>query len=288
MKKSFYKILSLLFILLFALNFFGKKFHSSSPYESDSIYVYNLTEDREELSINGDIRRKPASLVKLMTAYLSLQFIDDLDALAPIDEGTYYDLLAENASMAGFLPGETTNYRDLLYGTILASGAEAANSLAINIAGGREEFIGLMNERANKLGMLDTNYTTVEGLDANNQYTSAQDVAKLLRIALGNENFRHIFSSKAYHSSGTNIHEDGIDTSSTVFDRLKNYEEKGFTILGGKSGTTYGAGLCWATLAEKNGKEYIVVVMGAPFRNFRDRGDLQVKDTLKILEELDS
>lgn len=144
-----------------------------------------------------------------------------------------------------------------------------------------------MNEKANKLGLDNTNYATVEGLDYDEQYTSARDVSKLLKIALGNEYFRKIFTSSDYVSSKTNINEDGIYIKSTVFDKLKDYEQRGFSILGGKSGTTYGDGLCWATLARKNNKEYIVVVMGAPLKKLSNTGDWQVKDTLKILEELD-
>lgn len=287
MKKSFYKSLFLLFILLFAFNFLGKKFSTENKYKSQSIYVYNLSEDKEELSVNADERRMPASLVKIMTTYLSVQSVENFSDLAPIDENTYYDLLSKNASMAGFSPGEKTTYRDLLYGTMLASGAEAANSLAVNISGSREDFIIAMNEEANKLGMDNTNYATVEGLDYDGQYTSARDVSKLLKIALGNEYFREIFTSSDYVSSKTNINKNGIYIKSTVFDKLKDYEQKGFSILGGKSGTTYGAGLCWVTLARKNNKEYIVVVMGAPLEKLSNTGDWQVKDTLKILEELD-
>ncbi|MFP3344861.1 hypothetical protein R0J87_20505, partial [Halomonas sp. SIMBA_159] len=90
----------------------------------------------------------------------------------------------------GFLGGETVTYRDLLYGTMLPSGGEAANSLAIHTAGNVKDFVRMMNEKAAELGLHDTHFMNPEGLHDENQYTTAYDVASMLSYALNVPHFR--------------------------------------------------------------------------------------------------
>lgn len=261
-------------------------FLKQEDYHSQSIYVYNLTEDREVLNIRGDEKRAQASFTKLMTTYVALQKIDDLSATAPVDQEAYNEMVKAGASMAGFEPGEKTTYRDLLYGTVLASGGECALSLASHLEESQADFVGLMNDQARVFGLHNTVYKNPTGLDQQGQYSTAQDTVMLLKECLKNGHFRAIFTKKEFTSIPTSIHPKGLRIQSTVFKRLPAYDQKGFEIIGGKSGTTREAGLCWATLAEKNGHEYLVVVMGADFENIYNPGDDQIVDTLKILENL--
>ena len=251
-----------------------------------SLYIYNLTDDKEVKSENADKRRPQASLLKIMTVYTALQNISDLSAKAPVDSESYQKLVAENASMAGFSPGENTTFRDLLYGTMLPSGGECANSLAVNIYGNTEGFVRRMNKNASDFNMKDTFYKDVEGLDADGQYTTAHDIGILLKNCLKDGNFRAIFTRENYTSTRTQVHPNGVYMNSTVLGKAKNYRQNGFKIIGGKSGTTYKAGLCWATLVEKKGKEYIVVVMGIPFDDIKNTGDGQITETIKAAEEI--
>ena len=227
-----------------------------------------------------------ASLTKIMTCLVSIENIDDLSATAPIDTESYQRLVKENASMAGFYGGETTTYRDLLYGAMLPSGGEASDSLAINISDSTLDFVGLMNDKAKELNLSNTHFQNVDGMDEIDHYSSAKDIAMLLKYALDNENFRAVFTKKEYTSTQTADHPEGLYMQSTIFKHLDAYKQDGFEIIGGKSGTTDKAGLCWATLATKNGKEYIIVTMGAPYEDINDPGDGQIKDTLDILERL--
>ena len=188
--------------------------------------------------------------------------------------------------MAGFFGGETTTYRDLLYGAMLPSGGEASDSLAINISDSTLDFVGLMNDKAKELNLSNTHFQNVDGMDEIGHYSSTKDIAMLLKYALDNENFRAVFTKKEYTSTQTADHPEGLYMQSTIFKHLDAYKQDGFEIIGGKSGTTDKAGLCWATLATKNGKEYIIVTMGAPYEDINDPGDGQIKDTLDILERL--
>ena len=259
---------------------------NSSNYHAESIYVYNLTDHKEVMSLNAEQQRSPASLVKLMTVYTALQYIDDLSTQAPVDTKSYQELVNKNASMAGFYGGESTTYRDLLYGAMLPSGGECADSLAINIAGSVEAFADLMNQQANMMNLVNTHYKNSDGLDTSKQYTTAKDIALLLEHALQDGDFYAIFTKKEYLSTKTNNHPNGLWMKSTVFQGLEAFEQNGFSILGGKTGTTDNAGLCLSTLATKNNKDYIVVVMGVPYANLDFPGNGQFEDTISIMEEL--
>ena len=248
------------------------------------VYVYNLTTDKTELDINGGKRRPPASLTKMMTIYCSLNSIGDLSSPAYIDDNSRRDIVSENGSMAGFCEGEQVTFRDLLYGSMLPSGGECADSLAVNLSGNMKNFVSIMNTTAKDLGMRNTCYLNPDGLDYQGQYTTARDQAKLLKTALQNENFRAIFTTPDYLSTPTYIHPQGLYMKSTVLSTIDPEMETGFTILGGKSGSTPDAGLCWATLAEKNGNEYIIIVMGAPYDDLENHP--QREDTLNVLRQL--
>lgn len=256
------------------------------PFQSKSIYIYNLTDNCEVKNLNADAQLPPASLTKIMTVYTALQYIRNLDAKAPIDAASYAKLDDENASTAGFVAGEQTTFRDLLYGTMLRSGAECAISLAVNTAGSEDAFVAEMNKNAQKMGLRNTHFANTTGLDDNSLMSTAHEIGQMLRQALKNETFRKIFCTASYDSSKTDKHPKGITIKSTVLSHLTPDEQQGFTILGGKSGTTDNAGLCWATLVEKNKKQYIVVTMGAPYTDINNQGSGQKDDTITAIQTL--
>lgn len=269
-----------------AVSSFFRAQEDSQDYYSKSIYVYNLTDQKEVMNINANVRRAPASLVKMMTVYVALQKIPDLSQTAPVDPESYLALIDRDASMAGFVGNEQTNYRDLLYGTMLASGGEAAASLAINISSTEKSFVKQMNIQAKAFNLKRTRFQNVTGLDARGQSTTAKDMAMLLRQCLHDENFHAVFTRRAYTSTATADHPGGLHIESNVMKSIAHYAHNGFTILGGKSGTTLEAGLCLAVLAEKEDKSYIVVVMGAPYDPLTLAGDGHIQDTLNILAAL--
>ena len=286
MKKKSLAILVLPVVIIALFVIIRNKGREVPVYNSKSVYVYNLTDEREVSAKNENDKLPMASLTKMMTVLLGLEKINDLNSIAPVDTETYQKLVEENASMAGFYGGEQTTYRDLLYGAMLPSGGEAANSLATNISGSTLSFVELMNDKAKEIGLENTHFQNPDGMDDLGHYSSAKDMAMLLKYALQNEDYRAIFTRKEYNSTSTADHPDGVYMQSTVFKKLYEYEENGFEIIGGKSGTTDKAGQCWATLSVKNGKEYIIVVMGSPYEDIDNPDDGQIEDTLAILEKL--
>lgn len=293
MKKKIPKLLIIVIALFLVaiLSKFGLVSNSLSEvlnifhlegYSSKYICVLN----REDKSLVYAKRPKskayPASLTKIMTVIVAIEHIDDLSAIAPVDIDTYKEMVLQNASMAGFYGREPVTYRDLLYGTILSSGGEAANTLAIHIGGSIENFVKLMNEKALELGLKDTHFTNPEGLHDKNQYTTAYDMANLIDYALNNRHFRAVFTKESYITTPTLDHPKGVRLTSTVLSKLNRRQQKGFRIIGGKSGTTYEAGQCWATLGIKNNCEYICIVMGTKLNNIHHPNLLQREDTIKL------
>ena len=177
-------------------------------------------------------------------------------------------LYIEGASMAGFQPGEEVKLKDMLYGILLPSGAECCIAFAEQIAGSEEAFVEMMNQKAEELGMHYTHFSNSTGLQDKEHYSTVEDITLLLEYALKNDAFRAVFVSESYRVEPTEQHPEGLALQSTMFKEFGNEgisggEIPGGEILGGKTGYTDEAGLCLASLAEVNGKEYILVTAGA-------------------------
>ena len=126
---------------------------------------------------NDDERIYPASLTKIMTALIAIEHTDNLNQSITVPYDFFQELYEEEASMAGFEPGERVKAKDLLYGVLLPSGAECCRTFAENISGSESEFVKLMNEKANRIGLKNTHFTNCTGLHNRNQTTSVKDIA---------------------------------------------------------------------------------------------------------------
>lgn len=229
----------------------------------------------------ADERTAPASLTKMMTVLLAIETEPDLDKQVTLPEDIFPALQTEKAS----IPDETVTVRDLLYGAMLPSGAECCEALAQLVSGSEENFAALMNQKAAELGMKNTHFTNATGLTDTEHYSSAADMAKLLQAALHNTTFRTIFTTEHYTTTATAQHPEGVSLTSTLLGKLDGTElPTGTRIEGGKTGYTAAAGLCLASLATVNGKEYILVTLAAP----GDHGTEQynIRDAVHVYRKL--
>lgn len=213
--------------------------------------------------INGEQQMYPASMTKIMTTIVAIKNLKDLDQEITLTNEMFEGLYEQDATQAGFQPGETVRAIDLLYGVMLPSGAECCIALADTISGSEADFVTLMNEKAAKLGMSGTNFCDTTGLHDANHYSTAKDIAVLLKYALRNDTFREIIESPYHSTPATNIHPDGITFYSTMFKNLSDTAVTDGQIMGGKTGYTGEAGHCLASFAEIDGTEYILVTGGA-------------------------
>ncbi|MER2122073.1 MAG: serine hydrolase [Solibacillus sp.] len=230
---------------------------------SSNAILVNLDENKVLLDKNSDEVIYPASLTKIMTVLVAIEYIPNLQEKIVLPKNIFNDLYEENASMAGFLPNEQVTLEDLLYGSMLPSGAEASIGLAEYVAGSERNFVKLMNAKAKQLGMKNTHFMNTTGLHHSDHYTSVKDISLLLQYALLNKKFRNVYTAERHSTKPTNLHMEGITFSSRMFKNMISSKLPGGEILGGKTGYTEDAGLCLASLATVNSQEYILVTVGA-------------------------
>ena len=248
-------------ILLFVLTFILFTFKANAielDISSENAILYNLDSGEVLYEKNADEVRAIASLTKIMTALVALENIDDLDAQVVLTSEDFEGLIEANAVTAGFTKGEVVTYRDLLYGLLLPSGADAAKALARNIAGSEDNFIQKMNDKVKEMKLEHTHFSTVIGLDDEENYSTAREVSLIFKEALKNQDFKTIITTNDYVTS------DGqIKFNSTIQGNATKFEIDIPYVLGGKTGTTTDAGLCLATIAETNDVNYMLVTLGA-------------------------
>ena len=249
------KILS--FILIFII-FVGKVDALNLDISSKNAILYNMDSGEVIYEKNSDEKVSIASLTKIMTALITLENVENLDERVILIEKDFEGLIEANAVTAGFTKGEVVTYRDLLYGLLLPSGAEAAKALARLVAGSEEKFIQKMNDKVKKMNLKQTNFSTVIGLDDVNNYSTAKEVSLIFKEALKNKDFKTILTTKEYTTSDSKL-----KFKSTIQSNAKKYNIDIPYILGGKTGTTTDAGLCLATIAKANNVNYMLVTLGA-------------------------
>lgn len=229
--------------------------------ESPYIYFYHL--DRGEVLYEQDSKEEiaVASLTKIMTSLVALDLITDLDAEVILTSKDFKGLKEANASVAGFFVGEKVTYRDLLYGLLLPSGADAALALANHLVGSEDAFVDKMNEKAKNLNLEHTHFINTTGLDSDGHYSSVEDIAIILKEALKNQEFEKIFTTKKYVTSNSRH-----TFKSTLSKTATTYKLDVSYILGSKAGYTYDAGLCLASIAKHNGETYLLVTANADYK----------------------
>lgn len=262
MKKAVFFLFSLFF---FCYSVYADDFDITGEY----VTLYNMNEDTLLYSKNDTKKTSIASLTKMMTTLVAIEEIDNLDKIVTIKERDFEGTVGY--SKAGFKVGDKVTYRDLLYGIILPSGADAVNAIVNNTLG-YDKFIKKMNETAKKIGMNDTSYANPVGKDDENNYSTSNDLAKLLKYALKNETFKTIFTTKNYKTSN------GLNLESTVnrYENILNTNE----IKGAKSGFTKDAGRCLASITTLNNVDYLLVVINSSTTSPYNA----VKDTITIYD----
>lgn len=247
------KILFLLFSFFFLFSVEAQELEPLSK----NVILYNLDNNEIIYEKSSSDKVRIASLTKIMTSITAIENIDNLDDTVVVQEYMIAGLIEANAKVVGFKSGDVVTYRDLLYGTLLESGADATRILAISLAGSEEEFVKLMNDKAKMLGMNNTNFTNSSGLDTENQYSTVLDVSLVLRYALNNPIFKEAYTTKEYVSSNN------IKMFNTLYKTSQEYGIDVNYIVGAKTGYTTKAGYCLSSIATYNGINYLLITTGA-------------------------
>ena len=271
---------------------------------SEGIYMVNLETGAVILSKNQDARFYPASTVKVMTALITLENVEDLDALVEIPGVVMNEFDPDNpnkfgASAADIRTGQTNvSYRDCLYALMLASACEAGNILAYNVGGGSmSRFIEMMNEKADELGCLNSRFANSHGLHEEGNYSSVYDMYLVTKYAYDKYPiFMEISNSYEYEMPANSANPDGYSIFST--NRLItpasdfNYEHARGIKTGSIdlyhnliTGEVTDGHASFISSATRNGYTYLLVTMGAPFYDVsgtRARGNYHFKDHIAL------
>ena len=230
--------------------------------DADYALLMDVDDNRVLAAKGADGRTYPASVTKVMTLLVAVENISDFTDTFTMTYAITDPLYLANATVAGFSNNEAVTMEDLLYGTILPSGADACQALAIYVAGSDEAFVTLMNQRAQEMGLKNTHFTNTSGLHDKDHYTTAEDMAVILRVAMENPHCRQVLSTYQYTTASTPQHPEGILLTSTLFGRMYGTEPDGATVVAGKTGYTSQAGHTMVSYAEGlDGHDYILVTL---------------------------
>ena len=286
MKKTLIRTFSLL-LTLSLLTGLLCPFASALEYEgvepitidSTASLLVNLETDQVLHEENADEIRYPASITKIMTALLTLEAIGrgelTMDTMVTVSPAALMDI-TDDSSTANIVAGEQISIHDLLYCLMLASANEAANILAMAVAGDIATFVERMNQRAQELGMENTHFMNPHGLHNSDHYSTAKDIYKMTKEAMTHAPFREIVSTGQYTTAATNLSE--ARTLYNTNGLLARYKFAGYLYsgtIGVKTGSTAEAGYCLVAAAKKNGITLVSVVLGC--ENPETNGKIQRK-----------
>lgn len=204
----------------------------------------------------------PASMTKVLTLLVAADVVTEEkldDAFTMTLEITDY-AYKNDCSSVGFLDNEVVTVRDLLYGTILASGGDAAVGLATYVAGSHEAFVELMNEKVKQLGLSDSaHFTNSVGIYDKELYCTVYDMAVIMKAAIQNELCREVLKARTYTTTATAEHPEGITISNWFMRRIED-KDSGGEVMGAKTGYVRQSGNCAVSYQENaNGTTYICV-----------------------------
>lgn len=213
-------------------------------------------------------QQPPASITKILTALIACEN-NSMGDTVTFSHKAVYDLPSDS-SIVGFSQDERVNLKDALYGLILKSGNEAGQGIAEHVAGSIEAFADMMNERAAKAGAINSHFVNPHGLHHQDHYTTAYDMAMILRAAVQNETFLEIASTNYYEIAPTNISKDGYKFSCGHKMLRKTQKEYYEYAVAGKTGYTSKAGNTLVTYAKKGELELVCVILQSRQTQYSD------------------
>lgn len=243
----------------------GNEIDNEPKINSRAAVIYDRKSKKVIWGKSENERRKMASTTKIMTAIVVLENakIGDVVTVSKKAAGT-------GGSRLGLKEGDKITVNDLLYGLLLVSGNDAAVCLAEYVGGSVEEFAKKMNNKAEELNLENTHFITPHGLDQEEHYTTALELARLADYALENNTFSNIVATRTY-TVNINGNPKQLNNTNELLGNL-------YGVNGVKTGFTNGANRCLVTSIKRNEMNIITVVLGADTKKFR------TQDSVKLIE----
>ena len=214
---------------------------------------------------NENQKKKMASTTKIMTALVVIEHCNLSDTVEISKKAA-----STGGSRLGLKTGDKITVSDLLYGLMMRSGNDAAVALAEYVSGSIHDFAKIMNAKAQELGLSNTHFVTPHGLDEDEHYTTAYELALLSNYALNNEIFTKIVGTKNYTIT-INEYPKSLTNTNELLGALNG-------VYGIKTGFTNGANRCLVTACKRGNMDIICVVLGADTKKYR------TTDSIKLIE----
>ncbi len=240
---------------------------SSPEFTSPYGILVNVSTQQVTAVRSAHERIAPASMTKVLTLLLACEYIQESGASVDDEvemtyEATNYSYV-NGCSNVGFSVGEKVCLYDLLCGTILPSGADAAYTLALYVSGSHEAFVESMNKRLDELNLPDpAHFTNCVGIYDDNHYCSCYDMAVIMNAAMDNPLAREVLGYRKYTTRPTAEHPEGIALSNLFLRRIEDWDTKG-NVTGAKTGFVNESMFCAVSYYEcENGNDYVCVSAG--------------------------
>lgn len=246
-------VVYLLFVMCLCLTFSITKPTNISDADAVSEIVMETTSHRVVYENNIHAKKYMASTTKILTAITVIENCDIEEEVTVTEQS-----IGIEGSSIYLEAGEKLSVKDLLYGLMLRSGNDCAETLALHISGSINNFADLMNKTAEKIGCKNSNFVNPHGLHSDNHYTTAYDLALIAVYAMKNPVFRQIVSSKSYTIPFTTR-----NTKRVLINKNRMLKEF-YGATGIKTGFTKKAGRCLVSSCKRNGMEFVCVVLNCP------------------------
>ena len=241
---------------------------------SDTLLMINLDTGMEVFAKEADTRRYPAALTKVMTYIVAAEAFDDFDTKIPIKQSCIDSVINQGMSCSGvdWYIGETLTVENLLYAMMLPTGHDAAMVFADYIGEGNvQAFVDKMNAKAEELGCTDTHFTNPFGTHDDNHYTTARDLYKITKYAMGLPLFSKICGTSTYYAR----EDDDVPfiTTNWLIDSGRGGDYYYVYATGVKNGSTQQAGRCLIANAVYDGYAYMCICLHAPYDESKDENE---------------
>ncbi|MBR2578878.1 MAG: D-alanyl-D-alanine carboxypeptidase, partial [Clostridia bacterium] len=282
MKRKLIPIISSILLMfssfqsLNAINFYDQNLNS------DSVYMVNYDLNQSVAEKNIDKKRSPASLTKIVTFLVTYDNCKNRNETKFSVNKEILDMMDPDSSGSKLKEGEEFSVTDLLHTMMISSSGYAAMTLAYHVGQGDVgKFVDMMNKKIEEIGCENTHFENPDGIYAENQYSTARDMYKIANYAMKNKEFLDIVGKSEYKMFGDE--RDPVTTTNYLIDRKRGGKYYYPWAKGIKTGHIDDAGRCLISYASKDGKTYLLVVMGGPDK---DENGKNLQDNTAMLDSI--
>ena len=233
----------------------------SSEIDANYAVVYDLDNGSILAEKNASQSMYPASMTKVMSLLVFAENLPDMNKKLTITQDIVSFVQARGASNCGFVVGEQVTVKDLLYGVILPSGADAVLALCKEVSGSEAAFAERMNKRAREMGLSGyCNFQNATGLFHSTHRMTVKDMAQIMAVAMQNPRAREILMTENYQTAPTNKHAEGLKFTNLFLQRIKTQDSGGATVQMAKTGYVSQSKFCVVTAGKgRSGKNLLIV-----------------------------